>query len=417
MLSRLKRALRDTAAGFREILVDSGQLDDLDQPDRLFECGWSWSIVRDSPTIATSERIGPQPAGVAVNAPYLYFTGLVMDAIEDLFSERTRILGLLNQEQQRLARSLQLRWELTRTYWATIATFGEAERWALEGSSWRTTDGVESDYFTLQVASLAVKGLRASRGSDGQFARVGLVLRTLAERGRITSRAVADDPSLRLHHPGVLLELEGGRASEEDPVLAWPVPNFSTLLLSQAAGVAALLSTVDDRGRLLDLSDEVWIHLYARRIDRGRSAGLWDQPSRLYPSLPGTDPEPSWYFTVRVVSALVTVASTIDQEPIRNEGMVLSALRLIREAEQIYDREMLGGTAESGPALRDTLRQVQMMVRRAKQIVSERPGTAEMLAGQALLQLDRLDAARATAGSCDPCWSSRCRTRVVPVVR
>ena len=35
------------------------------------------------------------------------------------------ILGLLNEEQQRLSRALQLRWELTRSYWATMATFGD----------------------------------------------------------------------------------------------------------------------------------------------------------------------------------------------------------------------------------------------------------------------------------------------------
>lgn len=394
VLSRLQRRLRETAAGLRDILIGSGQIDDLEQSDRLFECGWSWSIVRDAPAIETSARIGPQPPGTAVNAPYLYFTGMVMDAIEDLFSERTRILGLLDGEQQRLARALQLRWELTRTYWATVATFGEAERWALEGNAWRTTDGAESDYFTLQVASLTVKGLRA-RGSGAQFARVGAVLAALAERGRITSRTVAEDPSLRLHHPGVQIELYDSRLADGDPMLAWPVPDFSTQLLTQTAGVAALLSDAGVRGGLLDLSDEVWTHLYARRVDRGRCAGLWDQPSRLYPGLPESGTEPSWYFTVRVVTALMTVAQAIDQWPTRSEDVVQHALDLIREAEQIYDREMLHGTAESGPVLRDALRQVQMMVRRAKQIVSERPGTAETLAGQALLQLDRLDAARA----------------------
>ncbi len=56
--------------------------------------------------------------------PYLYFTVVALDGIQDLFSERTRILGLLDEEQQRLARALQLRLDLTRQFWAKIATFG-----------------------------------------------------------------------------------------------------------------------------------------------------------------------------------------------------------------------------------------------------------------------------------------------------
>ena len=45
-----------------------------------------------------------------------------MDGIQDLFSERTRILGLLDEEQQRLAQALQLRSDLTRQFWSRIAT-------------------------------------------------------------------------------------------------------------------------------------------------------------------------------------------------------------------------------------------------------------------------------------------------------
>ena len=51
------------------------------------------------------------------------------------------LLGLLDEEQQRLARALQLRSDLTRQFWAKIATFGRGGRWPLEDVPWRTTDG------------------------------------------------------------------------------------------------------------------------------------------------------------------------------------------------------------------------------------------------------------------------------------
>ena len=65
-----------------------------------------------------------QREGHALDAPYLYFTVVALDGIADLFSARTRLLGLLDEEQQRLARALQIRWELTQAYWAAIASFG-----------------------------------------------------------------------------------------------------------------------------------------------------------------------------------------------------------------------------------------------------------------------------------------------------
>ncbi len=171
-------------------------MSDLDSPDRLFECGWSWGIVTEAPPIETDEPVGEQPKGAAQDAPYLYFTVIALDAIEDLFSERTRILGLLNDEQQRLSRALQLRWELTRSYWATVATFGDGHRWPLEDIPWRTTDEDASDYYTLLVTSLAVKGLARERGSDTELARVGMVLTELANRARITRRPFDNDPAL-----------------------------------------------------------------------------------------------------------------------------------------------------------------------------------------------------------------------------
>ena len=134
----------------KELTLGLGQVaDELDNPDRLFECGWSWGVVDGAPKIDSIEDVGEQPEGTAAARPYMYFTVVALDGIQDLFSERTRILGLLTEEQQRLATALQLRWDLTRQFWAKIATFGSGRRWPMEDLPWTTSDGDESDYYSL----------------------------------------------------------------------------------------------------------------------------------------------------------------------------------------------------------------------------------------------------------------------------
>ncbi len=403
VVAQLHLELRQTIASFREVLIGSGQTSDLELPDRLFECGWSWSVVRDAPEVETTEKIGEQPDGVGEDKPYLYFTVIALNAVEALFSERTRVLGLLNEEQQRLARALQLRYDLTRTYWATVATFGGGDRWPLENIPWRTNDGEQSDYFTLQVTSLAVKGLAQVRGSDTELARVGRVLATLAERARITSRPLVNDPNIAMHYPGVQLSLGGSDkpadGAEELPLLAWSVPEFSALLLLRSIGIGALINDPIERTRLLDLGDRVWDHLYRRRVQIGEDSGLWDDPTRVYPELSRLDAGASWYYTERVVEALVAVANVLDLPPTRNEGLGRYAVDLLREAQQIYDRELLNGGLEAGPQLRDALRLVNITLTRAREIVGERPGTAAALAIEVLRQLDRLEAARRNVSS------------------
>src|SRR6202034_2983852 len=115
--------LTEIRAGLRqELTIGLGQeAEELENRGRLFECGWSWGIVDGAPEVPYASNVGTQPAGVAEARPYLYFTVVALDGIQDLFSERTRLLGLLDEEQQRLARALQLRWDLTRRYWATVA--------------------------------------------------------------------------------------------------------------------------------------------------------------------------------------------------------------------------------------------------------------------------------------------------------
>src|SRR5262249_1310539 len=130
VVERFSHQLREARAGLRDyVTVGTGQNVDLD-PSRLFECGWSGGVIEAPPQIPFVDGT-LQREGHALDAPYLYFTVVALDGIADLFSSRTRLLGLLDEEQQRLARALQIRWELTQNYWAAVASFGNGQ-WPLE---------------------------------------------------------------------------------------------------------------------------------------------------------------------------------------------------------------------------------------------------------------------------------------------
>ncbi|GIF78258.1 SCO2524 family protein [Asanoa siamensis] len=393
VVSAVRRDLRETIASFREVLIGSGQVGDIDSPDRLFEVGWSWGIVGGAPPIETEEPVGQQPKGFAQDAPYLYFTVIAVDAIEDLFSERTRVLGLLNEEQQRLSRALQLRWELTRSYWSTMATFGSAQRWPVEDIPWRTTDEDASDYYTLLVTSLAVKGLVQQRGTDIELGRIGDVVSELANRARITRRPFDTDPALTLHAPGVLVPLVGSEDAGEARLL-WTVSEFSALLFQRTTVIAGLINDAEGRSRMLELADRTWEHLNRRRLDKGQGRNLWDQPTSVFGQLTTRYDKPSWYYTQRVVQGLVTTANMLNRPPLRSARLGNYAFDLLTEAEHLYDMELLSGAGDAGPRMRETLKVAQIHLSRAREILPERPGTAAVLAAQVLISLDELAAAR-----------------------
>jgi len=394
---QLREALAETTASLGEVLIGSGQTTALrDRPNDLYECGWSWGIVADAPVIeleeAVSQQVGLQPQGVAQNAPYLYFTVLALDAIEDLFSERTRVLNLLDEEQQRLTRALQLRWELTRRYWAAVATFGDGRRWPLEDIPWRTTDHDETDYYTLLVTSVAVKGMAQRRGSDSQLSRIGAVLSELANRARVTRRPVAGDPNVVLHSPGVELTLIGSDTNGGKP-LRWTVSEFASLLMQRSLVIATLLRDVEQRDRLLGLADQVWDHLAQRRLTGARTDQLWDQPANIFNGAT-TYEEPSWYFTERVVQGLVTAAKLLTEEPLVNERLGGFANDLLAEAEHLYDMELMNGSTPGVSELGRSLTRIRVNLERGRALVSTRPGTAVALVSEALRLLDEMAAAR-----------------------
>lgn len=396
LVRSLLRELVEIRGGLRqELTIGSGQVaEELDNRGRLFECGWSWGVIDGAPEISFASDIGHQPVGVAEARPYLYFTVVALDGIQDLFSERTRILGLLTEEQQRLARALQLRWDLTRQFWAKIATFGGG-RWPLEDLPWTTTDGRESDYYSVLLASIVIEGIGTERVPEVDIERIGRLLEELANRGRITRRPMKKDPAIQLHVPGSRWHLIGSEKVTEGPRLQWTVSSFAVLVLKRLLRVAELLDDTPARMRFLDFADSVWAHVERRRIDSPAARGLWDEPTQVFSDTSFTAyGVPSWYHTERVIEVLVAAANVTQSYRAATPDLTEHAEQLVSEAEHLFDKERLRGTSDTGEQMRESFQVVGAKLRRARELLRDRPGTASVLASDVLRELDTVDAAR-----------------------
>ncbi|MFC9994370.1 SCO2524 family protein [Nocardia sp. NPDC127526] len=364
---------------------------DLFDEGLLFECGWSWSLVREAAPIDFIDMPIATEAGYAVARPYLHFTVVALDGINDLTSARTRELDLLDGEQRRLAEALQLRWDLAQRYWSAVARFG-AGRWPLQDIPWRTSDGEESDYFSLIVTAVLMQDLLNREASDDDLNRAAPVLDELARRGRIVSRMTENDPARAMHTPGVRLRLHGSEDVNGGHLLVWTVSDYATVLLKRTLQAARLSGTMETRDRLMELAQDTMEHLDRRAFREGRITGLWDDPCRIF----GGDEihEPSWYLTERVIECLVTAARMFRDPPLRSPILVLRAMELLTEAEHLLNRELLELSDKDISSNRAALAMAERRLERARRLIDERPGTALSLATQALLELDELAYAR-----------------------
>jgi hypothetical protein len=392
--NQLREDLRPIRAGLLDLSIGSGRSRELGNSNYLFQCGWSWGVVAGAPPIDFVSEPGGQGEGFGYDAPYLYFTVVALDAISDLFSQRTRLLNLLNEEQQRLARALEIRWDLTQAYWATLASFG-GRRWPLEDIPWRTLDGLESDYFSLLVTSISVRDLVVRRASDADLGRLGRILTELANRGRVTRRPTLSDPNLQLHVPGIAIPMEGLEALGDGPV-QWVAADFSPLLLKRTVRIAELLNDIDLRSEIVDLADLIWQHVADRRLREGTGRDLWDEPMGAFGEGSLIGP-PSWHHTVRVVESLVIASSLVSSHPLRSDRLVDQAHDLLGEADHLFDQEQFAGATTGGPALQRKLEILRSTLDRGRSILLDRPGTAVVLASEVLRELDRLAVARLAA--------------------
>ncbi|MBL1073167.1 hypothetical protein JK358_02030 [Nocardia sp. 2] len=366
----------------------------LEDEGMLFECGWSWGLVRGGAPIEFVELPIASGPGFAVARPYLYFTVVALDGINDLTSVRTRELDLLNPQQRRLAEALQLRWDLAQRYWSAVARFGPG-RWPLEDIPWRTSDGEESEYFSLIVSAALIQDLLNREANDDDLNRAAPIFDELARRGRITRRLTVNDPARAMHTPGVALRLFGSEDADPGPLLVWTVSDYATVLLKRSLQAARVSDTMETRDQLMRLAEDAMEHLDQRAFRIGPATGLWDDPSRLFG---GPDRrEPSWYLTERVVECLVAAAGMYREPPLRSPSLVQRAMELLTEAEHLLNRELLESGLELVSPNRARLSRAVQRLERARQLIEERPGTALSLTTQTLLELDELDYARSDA--------------------
>ncbi|WP_340379701.1 SCO2524 family protein [Streptomyces sp. SS7] len=397
---------QDHFASLRALIAESFTLglssevtEELRNENRLFECGWAWSVVNGAPEIDTgadpSRARGRQPRGVAHGAPYLHFTVVALDGIIDLFSDRTFVLGLLDAEQQKLADALRLRWEITQQYWSTIARFEEGA-WPLEAIPWRTTPGLpESAYFSLTVVSILVHDLMRRRATEHDLTRLVSVMERLAERGGITGGVSRDDPAVAVHSPGVAMPLLG--SGTLGPPMTWTMSDFSTQLFKRTVQLCALSRDISLEDRLLRLAEDILDHIWRRRISEGEGAGLWDDVHAVHPEAPVGKVSLSWSITERVSECMVAAHTLYGRDPIRSPELSALARSVISEAAHLLGKEQEDRPA---PAPRSTegeeIKRAEADLRRARGLVDKQPGTAYGLALGVLRRLDVLTRARET---------------------
>lgn len=379
--------------------LDTDVSDQLRNENRLFECGWTWSVVKEAPEVElearTAQAIGAQPEGVARPVPYLHFTVVALDGIIDLFSERTLVLGLLDAEQQKLAEALRLRWELTQQYWSAIARFDD-DAWPLEQIPWRTTlQQLESEYFSLTVVSILVHDLMRRRTTDHDLTRIVRVMERLAERGRITGGVSRDDLASVLHHPGVTMPLLG--SEDLGPAMTWTMSDFSTQLLKRTVQLCALSRNIASEDRLLRLAEDILDHVWGRRITEGEGVGLWDNVHAVDPGSPVRPGPVSWSITERVTECMVAAHTLYSQGPIRSLELSSPAREVISEAAHLLGKELKDHPAPAPKSPQgEEIKRIEADLRRARHLVDRQPGTAFSLALGVLGRLDTLARARGT---------------------
>ncbi|MFI0367032.1 SCO2524 family protein [Actinomadura sp. 1N219] len=390
-LQEIRASLGDVISGLEQQRV--AEL--IENRNRLFEIGWTWGVAEDAPEVDIAPSVTNQRTGVARSVPFLYFTVNAMDGIADLFSGRTAVLGLLNEEQQRLAGALRLRWELTLGYWSTIASFGETGRSPLEDLPWRTTDDWESDHFSLLITSLMLQNQELRGASTMELPRLAEIFVKLGERNRVTTRATRDDPAIRYHTPGTEIQLDGGMS--DGPGLLWQLTDFSPLLLKNVLRLAKLCGDADLREDLVQTADEIWSHILRRRIEHSINAGLWDDAANVFEGLKKHNDRPSWYFTERVVECIVMAINLIEAPLPRSGSMHAYARSILSETDYVFDQELLQANVVDRGALRTQLEEARLNLAHAHEIASQRPATAIAIAMDILRMLERIGVARQNA--------------------
>ena len=94
----------------------------------------------------------------------------------------------------------------------------------------------------------------------------------------------------------------------------------------------------------------------------------------------------------------MATASAYEQEPPRSSRMYDHLLRLLNEADHVYNQELMRVNINDRGQLRDRLEEIGQNIRRAREIRYRRTSTAISLTERALRLLDALEEACEDAG-------------------
>ena len=374
-------------------------------PERAFECGWSWG--------PTSYPETSQPHGlIPEKAPYLYFTWTALEGIADLsdpdLNANELIIwleheGFLPSDKDVLTDASRLRTLATiaARYWTILATQPPdmsddhaSDMIRLRRIPWRTTDRDESEYYTLYI--LGILRRYEAQGLDPKTTIH--LLEELSVRGRITTSPLKDSldeerPEMivrELHKPGKLIALSTlaspeSRSAQDSNRLRWRIYDYAPLLLKMTAHARNVATDHQTRRRSIRLVDALLSHIQERQIDsleERRLAQLrrknveipdgWAPGNHIdkgmldsFGAYAGVSSEEydgaSWYLTERTVEALLAVLSV---SPVR---LVASNLQsLVDEiATELDQRGLPVGDAlrvasdEPAQALRILLTQIE----------------------------------------------------------
>ena len=420
----LQESLQDIAAGLRDLNVGIEQVKDLDRPGRLFECGWSWGITKGAPEVDVVDRAGrPARRLRAWTRRTCTSRWWPWTPSPSCSPSAPAVLGLLNEEQQRLARrAADAVGPDPAVLGARSPSFGSA------AGRWRTSRGAPSTASSpttsrLLVTSIAARDLAVRRDTDADLGRARPGPDRAGQPGpHHPARRSSDDPAGPPCTTRASPIDARGHARRSGPQLSWVAADFAPLLLKRAIRVAE----PDQRHRAARPSCSRWpttsgTTCAERRIERRpRRSDLWDQPGARLPrvtdvvraSRAGTTPC-GWS------RAWSSRPNLIDVRP--------AAQRAARVAwpRTCWPRPNTCSTRSCSPARRggragdaDGSSAVRQRLRRAPRDHA-RPARQRGRAADlcVLRELDALAAARQDAGGVLPCWSSRRPTRAAPAAR
>jgi hypothetical protein len=391
LVERFHERLKRTRARLRSNVSLGIPEQSMPADEQLFEIGWTWGVAEGAePVDFTADLAIASSEGLADTRPYLYFTVIALDGLVDLFSSRVRELELFTPDQTRLVEALRVRWELTQRYWSAMARF-DTDKWPLQDLPWRTSDGEESDYYSLLVTSVLIKDFDDRRPPQSDVEKAVTILTELAGRAKITRRLTNRDPAMALHWPGTRLRLIG--SEQLGPLLAWHAYDFTPVLLKRSCQAMRLTLDAEAREDLMRLAEAAMDQIERRRIDDGIQQGLWDDVSGIG-AAGGRLNGPSWYFTERIIEALVTAAQAYNEEPPRTDAMYELLIGLLSEADHLYNQQLMATDLGDTSMRAMELEIVGVLIAQARSLDRARSATGTALAQQALIKLNELGQAR-----------------------